>query len=212
VITPANDPALLPIVRELFVEYAQSLGIDLSFQRFDEEIASLPGDYDVPRGGLYLVYVERAYAGCIAFRPFDDESASRGGRSICEMKRLYVRPGFRGHDLGRRLAVRTIQDARATGYTHMRLDTLPSMGAAIRLYESLGFVDIAPYRENPIEGTRYLELDLVTAVPSPLPRVVPVFCPKCSTAVDVPLFPATATVLCPACHVSWTTPTHRSRY
>jgi ribosomal protein S18 acetylase RimI-like enzyme len=135
-------------VRTLFLEYATSLGVDLSFQNFDEELASLPGDYDP----ILIARWNGALAGCVAMHPYGD--------GICEMKRLYVRPEFRQHHIGRALALRIIDEARARGYRAMRLDTLPSMQGAMRLYESLGFVDIEPYRYNPIERTRFLELTL----------------------------------------------------
>lgn len=134
--------------RELIVEYAQSLGVDLEFQHFDEELSSLDTFYEV----IFGARVDSELAGCIALRRIDD--------TICEMKRLYVRPSFRRYGLGRQLAQRLIEEARTRGYERMRLDTLPSMASAMQLYESLGFVDIAPYRFNPIEGSRYLELKL----------------------------------------------------
>jgi len=134
--------------RALIVEYAQSLGVDLSFQHFDDEIANLDEVYE----SIFVARDGDVLAGCVALRRIDDET--------CEMKRLYVRPQFRGLDLGRRLAEHAIAAARASGYLRIRLDTLPSMHAAIALYRSLGFVEIAPYRFNPVEGTRFLELSL----------------------------------------------------
>lgn len=142
----------LPAVRELFQEYADWLGFDLSFQQFDQELAALPGDYVPPSGRLFLALVAWQPAGCIALRPFEND--------ICEMKRLYVRPGYRGIHLGLTLAERVIDQARSIGYKCMRLDTLPSMKAANMLYENLGFVDTAPYRHNPMPGARYMELQL----------------------------------------------------
>jgi len=144
-IAPADD---LTIVRALITEYATSLGVDLSFQDLDHELATLDAFYEQ----IFVARDETRAAGCVALRRIDDE--------ICEMKRLYVRPELRGHDLGRRLADLIIQEARQRGYKRMRLDTLPTMTAAIPLYRSLGFVEIAPYRFNPVEGTRFLELNL----------------------------------------------------
>jgi ribosomal protein S18 acetylase RimI-like enzyme len=145
----ARDVASIAV---LFREYADSLRIDLSFQHFEEELASLPGDYSEPRGTLLLGRVADEGAGCVGLRPLD------GG--VCEMKRLYVRPRFRGLNIGERLARAVIDAARSRKYERMRLDTLPSMTSARRLYASLGFVEIAPYRFNPVEGTSYFELAL----------------------------------------------------
>lgn len=144
-IAPATD---LNVVRELITEYATSLGVDLSFQDLDHELATLADFYEL----ILVARDEPQTAGCVALRRIDD--------ATCEMKRLYVRPSFRGHNLGRKLAEAIIDDARQRGYQRMRLDTLPTMHAAIPLYRSLGFVEIAPYRFNPIEGTRFMELSL----------------------------------------------------
>jgi ribosomal protein S18 acetylase RimI-like enzyme len=142
----------LETVRALFREYEQSLGISLCFQGFAEELAGLPGAYGPPSGRLLLAWHDKAPAGCVALRPADP-----GG---CEMKRLYVRPEFRGLRVGRSLVERLLSEARALGYSRMRLDTLPAMAEAQTLYRSLGFVDIEPYYASPVAGTRYLGLDL----------------------------------------------------
>ena len=151
-IVEAEGPETLALVRRLFVEYAASLEVDLAFQGFDEELAGLPGAYARPGGGLLLAFDGEEPAGCVAFRPLEP--------GISEMKRLYVRPGARGAGWGRRLAERVVSEARAEGYERMRLDTLPSMHAALGLYLGMGFREIPSYRHNPVEGTRFLELDL----------------------------------------------------
>jgi len=146
----AATGADLDAIRRLLREYAAWLNVDLSFQGFEEELAALPGDYAPPSGRLLVV--EEAgteIAGCAALRRIDDE--------ICEMKRLYVPERFRGSGLGRRLAEAILEEARAIGYRRMRLDTLPQMGSAHRLYESMGFREIEAYRFNPVPGTRFLE-------------------------------------------------------
>ncbi|HEX4960808.1 MAG TPA: GNAT family N-acetyltransferase [Thermoanaerobaculia bacterium] len=151
-IVPAETPDHLAEVRQLFEEYAASLGFDLAFQGFGEELAGLPGAYVPPRGRLLLAIHEGRPAGCVALRDL--------GTGICEMKRLYVRPSFRGLRVGQALAEAVIAGAREAGYDRMRLDTVPAMGRARALYASLGFQEIAPYRFNPIPGTAFLELRL----------------------------------------------------
>ncbi len=151
-ITDAGETAWLADVRLLFEEYRASLAIDLSFQGFEYELVSLPGDYALPHGTLLLARVDGAPAGCVGVR--------RAGDGDCEMKRLYVRSAFQRLGLGAQLAGHAIQWARRAGYARMLLDTLPSMAAAQRLYQRLGFTDIPAYRPNPIVGTRYLQLTL----------------------------------------------------
>ena len=140
------------IIRELFEEYASSLNFNLCFQNFDEELKNLPGEYASPSGSLLLALYEGSPAGCAGLRKISD--------NICEMKRLYVRDNFRGNQIGKALAKRIIANAKNAGYKKMRLDTVPSMLAAQRLYKSLGFHEISSYRLNPIEGAIYMELNL----------------------------------------------------
>ena len=150
----------LAVVRRLFHEYAASLGFDLGFQGFEQELAELPGEYAPPRGRLLLCLAEEPASGaldgralgCVALKPLDPET--------CEMKRLYVRPAHRGSGLGRRLAERVLEEARAIGYRRMRLDSIATMKEALGLYRSLGFRPIPPYRYNPSPGAVYLELEL----------------------------------------------------
>jgi GNAT superfamily N-acetyltransferase len=149
----AVTPAQIAQAREMFLEYAQSLGFSLCFQNFDQELAGLPGDYAPPGGRLLLAEFDNQLAGCVALHKFDGDS--------CEMKRLYLRPKFRGKGLGRILAEAIIGEARQIGYLRMRLDTVgPVMKDAVAMYRKLGFREIAPYRANPMAGTLYLELTL----------------------------------------------------
>jgi putative acetyltransferase len=151
--TQAESAAQIAQARELFIEYAQSLGFSLCFQNFDKELALLPGDYSPPEGRLLLAFYEAQLAGCVALHKLEP--------GICEMKRLYLRPQFRGHGLGLALAERIIAEARQIGYQRMRLDTVePIMKDAVAMYRKLGFKESAPYRPNPIAGAMYMELEL----------------------------------------------------
>ncbi len=154
-IVQAETAVQIAQVRELFLEYANSLGFSLCFQSFDQELAGLPGDYAPPSGRLLLANYEGQLAGCAALHPLD--------REICEMKRLYLRPTFRGKGLWRALTERILRDARAIGYRRLRLDTVgPVMKDAVAMYRRMGFHEIEPYRPNPMPGTLYMELDLNT--------------------------------------------------
>jgi ribosomal protein S18 acetylase RimI-like enzyme len=155
IIEPGSPP-LLEATRAIFREYAAGLGVDLCFQNFEEELASLPGEYDPPGGALLLAFVDGQLAGCGAMRALADVDYA----NACEMKRLYVRRAFRGFGLGRQLAQALIDRAVQSGYSNMLLDTLDDMEAARDLYESLGFEEIPPYYFNPIPGAHYLRADL----------------------------------------------------
>jgi putative acetyltransferase len=149
----AEYPAQVEQARELFSEYAQSLGVNLCFQNFEEELAGLPGHYAPPDGRLLLAEYDGQLAGCVALHKWKP--------GVCEMKRLYLRPPFRGKGLGRVIAETIIVEARNIGYQHMRLDTIePIMKDAVEIYRKLGFQEIAPYRPNPIAGAMYMELHL----------------------------------------------------
>lgn len=139
-------------VRKLFIEYAESLGVDLEFQGFKSELDNLPGKYSHPTGSIILALVNDEPAGCVALRKISDLA--------CEMKRLYVRDHYRGMGIGKELVERIITKARLLGYSYLRLDTLPTMDTAQNMYKNLGFYEIEPYVYNPIEGTKYLELRL----------------------------------------------------
>ncbi len=152
----ATGPEHLAVLRELFQEYADSLSIDLCFQQFDTELATLPGDYAEPRGAVLLALVDGAPAGCCALRPLDAADYPNAS----EMKRLYVRKAFRGFGLGRQLAEATLDAARQRGYASVLLDTLDDMESARALYTDLGFAEVPPYYHNPIPGAHYLKVDI----------------------------------------------------
>ena len=153
--TPAAAADMLA-VREIFLEYASTLSVDLDFQDFRSELARLPGDYAPPRGALLLARVEDAVAGCSALRPMDNSDYP----NAAEMKRLFVRKAFRGFGLGRQLTEAILDEARRAGYSTVLLDTLDEMEAARALYEDLGFEEIPPYYHNPHAGAHYLKVDL----------------------------------------------------
>jgi ribosomal protein S18 acetylase RimI-like enzyme len=152
-IIPVTTKKQLMQIRRLFTEYADSLGFDLSFQNFEEELANLPGNYTPPEGCLLLAEYDGKAAGCFALRKLSD--------NICEGKRLYVRPEFRGLNIGRKLIEAVLTEARKIGYSSIRGDTAPSMQIAQALYASLGFREIEPYCYNPIEGAKFIELKLI---------------------------------------------------
>jgi putative acetyltransferase len=149
----AESPEQIAQARDLFLEYANSLGFSLCFQNFDQELAALPGDYAPPTGRLLLATSNGHPAGCVALHKLQED--------ICEMKRLYVRPQFRGKRLGHELAKKLIEEARQIGYKYIRLDTVePVMKTAVEMYRHLGFREIPPYRPNPIADALYMELQL----------------------------------------------------
>lgn len=149
-ITQAESPNQIEEARTLFREYEAWFGISLCFQNFDDEVRDLPGKYAMPDGRLYLAYSDNKLAGCIAMRQLED--------GVCEMKRLFVRDGFRGDKIGLRLIEKIIEEGRNQGYEKMRLDTYPpKMGKAVRLYESHGFYEVPAYYDNPHEGVLYME-------------------------------------------------------
>ena len=154
-ISKLESPEDLKDTTYLFEEYAKSLGIDLSFQDFASEMASMPGKYAPPNGSLLLARISTTGTaiGCVGLRPL-------GSNGFCEMKRLYVEPSGRGLGVGKALAVAVVEEARRLGYTAMRLDTLPNMASARTLYKGLGFREISPYYDTPLEGTIFLELSL----------------------------------------------------
>ncbi len=151
-ILQTNTTQNLEFARALFKEYTASLGFDLDFQNFKEELANLPGDYTPPDGRLLIAFWQEQVTGCVALRKLEDR--------ICEMKRLYVKPQFQGKGIGKALAEAIIEKARKIGYFRMCLDTISSMDRARALYLSLGFKEIAPYRYNPIKGAAFMELGL----------------------------------------------------
>jgi len=151
-----DDDGLLDLARGIFREYADSLEIDLGFQDFEAELASLPGPYAAPHGHLMLVFVDGELAGCGAFRGLADVDYA----NACEMKRLYVRPAFRRFGLGRLMTQALLDEARRAGYSVTLLDTLDDMEAARSLYASLGFEEIPPYYFSPIAGSHYLKANL----------------------------------------------------
>jgi putative acetyltransferase len=153
VFVQVESAAQVAQARELFLEYERSLGVDLCFQNFEQELAGLPGHYAPPDGRLLLAEYEGQLAGCVALHKWES--------GVCEMKRLYLRPSFRGKRLGRVIAETVITEARSIGYERMRLDTIePIMKDAVEMYRKLGFREIAPYRANPMAGAMYMELQL----------------------------------------------------
>jgi GNAT superfamily N-acetyltransferase len=152
-VAEALDADSVEACRSLFVEYQHSLGVSLCFQGFDDELKTLPGNYSRPRGRLLLARIVGEPAGCVALRPLSESDA--------EMKRLYIRPQYRGMGMGRVLAECVIDEARSLGYRTVKLDTLPGMGEAQHLYRELGFVEAAPYNDNPVAGVRFMSLALV---------------------------------------------------
>lgn len=151
-LSQADSPELVATARALFREYSEAIGTDLEYQGFAAELAALPAPYTSPNGALLVAHVGSDVAGCVGLRPLDERTG--------EMKRLYVRPAYRGWSLGKRLVEAVIQAARQAGYSELRLDTLPSMASAQALYHRLGFVEIPPYNSKHLPGTRFYALEL----------------------------------------------------
>ena len=151
-IIEANTDELIAQAKSLFLEYAESLDFSLCFQNFDDELENFSSQYSPPTGNLFLAFSEDEAVGCVGIRHFE--------KGICEMKRLYVKAEYRGQKVGKELAVSAIRSGKKLGYECMRLDTLSSMQTANHLYASLGFTEIDPYRDNPIDGAIYMELNL----------------------------------------------------
>lgn len=152
----ARTPAQIDEARAIFRDYAASLPVSLDFQHFDDELASLPGAYAEPDGLLLLAVVNGAVAGCVALRALSGVDEA----DACEMKRLFVRPAYRGLGLGRILAQALVAHAREAGHSAMYLDTLDDMEVARELYASIGFVEVPPFYFNPLPGAHYLRIDL----------------------------------------------------
>lgn len=148
----ANNEYLLPKVKKLFLEYAESLPIDLDFQDFEDELKKLPGKYVSPTGAIILAMVDNTAVGVVALRKIEDD--------ICEMKRLFVKESYQGLGIGKKLAEKIIADAKNRGYNYMRLDTLSSLKKALDLYRSLGFYEINAYIYNPMDNAIYMEKEL----------------------------------------------------
>jgi putative acetyltransferase len=146
-LVPAQEAGLVALARELFREYADAIGIDLEYQNFSAELAALPSPYVPPHGVLLIAQVDGGTAGCVALRRLDDRTG--------ELKRLYVRPGYRSLGVGNLLVEAVIGAARGAGYSELRLDTLPQMASAQRLYRKLGFVEIPAYNDTALPGTRF---------------------------------------------------------
>jgi putative acetyltransferase len=151
-LVPVESGEQVALARELFREYADAIGVDLEYQGFTAELEALPSPYTPPHGMLLIALIDGDTAGCVALRRLNDATG--------EMKRLYVRPAFRGSGLGERFVEAVIEAARSAGYAALRLDTLPSMAAAQGLYRKLGFIEIAAYNSNHLPGTRFYELEL----------------------------------------------------
>jgi ribosomal protein S18 acetylase RimI-like enzyme len=160
-ILPVNSPQQLEEVRKLFIEYEKSIGVSLCFQNFEQEVRQLPGEYTEPDGMLVIALDDGKPAGCCALRRKDKTPYAM----VAEMKRLYVRPEFRGRGIARQLASEVVKTAVGKGYQSIILDTLKTMTEAQALYVTMGFVDIPSYYENPMQGTRYMLLDLRVAGP-----------------------------------------------
>lgn len=151
-----SQPDEVAMARALMAQYGDSLSVDLGFQGFEQELASLPGEYASPNGGLLIAFVDGVAAGCCAFRPLPDVDYA----NACEMKRLFVTKAFRGFGLGEQLIEHCMVEARAAGYMHILLDVLEEFETARHLYANAGFIEVPPYYYSPITGSQYLMAQL----------------------------------------------------